>query len=329
MGFHAIVNPASGNGRTRGDWPQILTHLESRLGKISWEWTEGPGNATELTRRALGEGHRHILSVGGDGTHNEILNAFLGPNGNQYPEAVLIPISRGTGGDLARTLGFPRHPEKALQALDLDRIASVDAGWIAYHDPQGHERERAFLNVSSLGIGGEVDLRVNRTTKAFGGFASFLWATLATLAQYKPKRVRFCLDQGSWREEEVILIAVANGQFFGGGMWVAPKARIDDGEFHVIAARSMGLLELLPLLAKLYRGAHLGHPKVEDHRARTLVAESSDEVWLDVDGEPLGTLPAEFRILPRALNVVVGPGFVPAPPSLPSPAGGQGSTTST
>jgi len=307
---HAIVNPAAANGRVRKEWPRLQALLTARMVGLTWEETQGPGHATSLARTALETGATHVLSVGGDGTHSEIVNAFVGPGGALFPQATLVPLSRGTGGDLVKTLGLPKEPDRAVQDLDLERTAMVDVGWLRFRDPQGENRERAFLNVASLGIGGEVDLRVNRTTKALGGFASFLWGTLATLISYRAKRVRFSSDQGPWREEHVILIAIANGQFFGGGMWVAPMARIQDGEFHTITARSMGLLELLPLLAKLYRGAHLGHPKVEDHRVRTLVAESTDEVWLDVDGEPLGTLPAEFRILPGALRVLVGPGFL-------------------
>jgi YegS/Rv2252/BmrU family lipid kinase len=257
----------------------------------------------------LERGVTHVVSVGGDGTHSEIANAFVGPDGALFPQAALVPLSRGTGGDLVRTLGLPRDPHRSVRDLDLERTALIDVGWLRFRDPRGKDAERAFLNVASLGMGGEVDLRVNRTSKALGGFASFLWATLATLVSYRAKRVRFSLNRGPWREEEVILIAVANGQFFGGGMWVAPTARIVDGELAAIAARNMNLLELLPLLAKLYRGAHLGHPKVEDHRIRSLVAESPDEVWLDVDGEPLGTLPVEFRVLPGALRILVGPEF--------------------
>jgi diacylglycerol kinase family enzyme len=132
-----------------------------------------------------------------------------------------------------------------------------------------------------------------------------------TLLTHRAKLVRYAVDGGPWREERIIMIVLANGQYFGGGMWVAPMARPDDAVFEVIVAREMTLLQLLPLLGKLYKGTHLPHPEVEALRARSLVAESPETVWLDVDGEPLGTLPAEFRIRPRALKVVVGPGFRP------------------
>jgi|YNPNPStandDraft_1061719.scaffolds.fasta_scaffold00318_26 diacylglycerol kinase (ATP) len=307
--LHAVVNPASANGRTRKEWPRLLRLMEARLGDVSWDMTAGPGHATELAEKALQSGCTLVLSVGGDGTHQEVANAFLGPQGPRYPQAAMGILSRGTGGDLARSLGIPREPGKAIASLAEGRLASIDAGWIQYRDPAGMGRQRAFLNVASLGIGGEVDLRVNQTSKAMGGFVSFLFATMVTLLAYKGKQVRLSLDGGLWIEQSVILIAVANGQYFGGGMWVAPTARVDDGAFSVVLVKDMRLLELLPQLGKIYRGTHLAHPKVEVFEAGSVAAESRDEVWLDVDGEPLGTLPVKLHILPGALKVLVGPGF--------------------
>lgn len=310
--IHAIVNPASANGRTRKEWPQLLRLMEARLGEITWEMTDGPGHATGLAAKALQSGCTHIVSVGGDGTHQEVANAFLGPHGSLYPEAVMGILSRGTGGDLVKSLGIPKRPAEAIACLAHESVARMDAGWIRYRDPAGIERQRAFLNVASLGIGGEVDLRVNRTSKALGGFISFLWATMVTLMAFQGKHIRLSLDNGPLTEYDVILTAVANGQYFGGGMWVAPTARVDDGAFSIVLVRDMRLLELLPQLGKVYRGTHLTHPKVELFQAKRVVAQSHDEVWLDVDGEPLGTLPAELHMLPRAIKVIVGPGFQPS-----------------
>jgi YegS/Rv2252/BmrU family lipid kinase len=306
---HAIVNPASGNGRTRREWPRLLELLQARLGPVSWEWTEGPGHATRLALQALLKGCDRIWSVGGDGTHHEVANAFVGPNGPLFPHAVLAPLSRGTGSDLAKSLCIPKEPEAALDALARGLVASLDVGWIRYQDPKGEEHGEAFLNITSMGIGGEVDIRVNRSSKVLGGFISFLWATLATLLTYQAKTVRFSVDGGAWREEKIMIVAVANGQYFGGGMWIAPPARPDDGAFEVVLVREMGRLALVGQLGRLYKGTHLSHPKVEAFQARGLMADSRDLVWLDVDGEPLGSLPVEFRILPGALRVVVGPGF--------------------
>jgi diacylglycerol kinase (ATP) len=310
--IYAIVNPHAGNGRTRRRWPRLHGLLQNHFGKMPWEWTRGRGHASTLARSALERGCERILSVGGDGTHQEVANAFLSLSGTAYPHAVLLPLSCGTGSDLRKSLLLPREPEAAVTVLAQDRVAAMDVGWLTYLDIQGHDKQRCFLNITSLGMGGEVDLRVNRSTKALGGFVSFLWGTLATLFTYRSKTVRFRLDDGPWREEKIILMAVANGQYFGGGMWMAPTARLDNGTFDVILVKDMNRLELISQLGRLYRGTHLTHPKVDVYQTRTLVAKSTEDVWLDVDGEPLGTLPAEFRLIPRALKILVGPGFLHA-----------------
>jgi YegS/Rv2252/BmrU family lipid kinase len=305
----AVVNPEAGNGRTRKAWKQLQGPLEERLGKIDWRQTERPGHGTELALRALDGGYEFIVSVGGDGTHHEVTNAFVGTAGSQYPHAVFAPLSMGTGSDLAKTLRIPRNPESAIEIIARKRVVAFDAGMVRYWDLGGQNRERAFINIASFGISGQVDIRVNRTSKALGGFFSFLWASLATLLTYRAQPLRYSLDGGPWQECRSVLAVAANGQYFGGGMWVAPSADPSDGLFYILVAREMSLVSLLILFAKLYRGTHIGHSKVEIYQARSLKAESSDQVWLDVDGEPLGTLPCSFEIVPKALNVVVGPEF--------------------
>jgi YegS/Rv2252/BmrU family lipid kinase len=251
----AIVNPQAGSGRTQKAWPRVLGLLKTKFEEIDWAWTRAPGHATDLARDALDKGYQCILSVGGDGTHNEIANAFLCPTGSAHPQAVLAPLSMGTGSDLRRSLGIPKDVQSAVSVLAQGRVAAIDVGWLTFISPKGQEQQRYFLNITSLGIGGEVDLRVNLTTKALGGFFAFLWGTLSTLCTYHSKRIRFALDGGPWRKEKIILIAVANGQYFGGGMWMAPQAALDDGAFDVIVVKNMNRLELIATRKNLFRHA--------------------------------------------------------------------------
>ena len=305
----AVVNPASGNGRTRKEWPSLITKVEAHLGEFTWEWTEGPGHATVMAKQALQSGYTIVLSVGGDGTHQETANAFFNEQGCVQPEASLAILPRGTGSDFGKTLDIPKNPEKALSNLARRQTALIDGGRLRYRAPDGTPLERGFVNLASFGISGEVDVRVNRTSKALGGFLSFLWAALGALMSKKADSIRFSIDGGPWREAKTVLVVAANGQYFGGGMWVSPKAKPDDGLLDGLIAHDMSRSSLLLLLAKLYRGRHLPHPKLETFRAKTLIAESPGRVLLDVDGEPLGTLPIELKLVPKAINVFVGPGF--------------------
>jgi diacylglycerol kinase family enzyme len=149
-----------------------------------------------------------------------------------------------------------------------------------------------------------VDDRVNRTTKIFGGFISFIWATLVSVLLYNRKRIRVTLDNGLEQVVTVLNVAVANGQYHGGGMWVAPEARVDDGKFNVTIIGDFSLPEVLWHLPKLYNGKLMALDKVSSFTATKVEASSEDRVLLDVDGEQPGQLPATIEILPGALNLI-------------------------
>ena len=307
--IYAIVNPKSGNGRTKKTWPKAYPLLRKHFGDIPWEWTHEPGEATKLAGDALRQGNDIILSVGGDGTHHEAANAFFGPKGPLYPKAALATLPMGTGSDLGKTLDIPNKTAAAVEAIAERRTALIDAGWLHYRDNEGNDREKGFVNVFSFGMSGDVDRRLHRSSKVFGGFLSFLWASVLTILSYRSKAVRYSIDGEPWVEEDVLLIAAANGGYFGGGMWVAPMAKPDDGVLNVVVVRKLSLLRQLRDIFKLYSGAHLSLPEVDVYPARSLRAESPEKVLIDVDGEPLGRLPFELNIVPGALNVIVGSDF--------------------
>jgi diacylglycerol kinase family enzyme len=171
------------------------------------------------------------------------------------------------------------------------------------HDFAGRPMIRYFINIASFGISGKTDARVNRTTKVFGGFVSFAWAALATMVGYQNQRVRLVLDdERDLGERTIFLVSVANGQYFGGGMHAAPMADPYDGIFDVVIMGDVRGVERFAQMPKIYKAAHLNHPKIEVHRARKVAATSAETVLLDVDGEAPGQLPTTFTMLPGALN---------------------------
>ncbi|MFC1888360.1 diacylglycerol/lipid kinase family protein [Thermodesulfobacteriota bacterium] len=301
----AIVNPNSANGSTRNDWPSIKGKIEGAVGGFEHRFTEGPMDAMRVTREALMSGYKTIISVGGDGTNNEIVNGFFDGDEPIGREAALGVISRGTGSDLIKTLGIPKDLDKAVSIIAEGRVKPIDVGRMTFLDHQGNERIRYFINITSFGMGGAVDERVNRTTKVFGGFVSFFWATLMTFITYRNQRVRFQVDDMETHETPIVNIAVANGKFFGGGMMVAPEAVMDDGLFDIIVLGDMGPIESLLNGPKIYKGTHVNHPKVETMRGRKVTATSDERVLLDVDGEQPGMLPATFEIVTGAVQAIV------------------------
>lgn len=306
--FHAkfIVNPVSANGSTGRIWDRLREILRNELSDVDFAFTAAADHATELARQALYNGYEMIVAVGGDGTVNEVVNGFFDAGAPINPDAVLGVLPRGTGCDFVKTLGIAKDASAASRTLRGHKVKRCDLGHFTCSDDRGNTIDRYFVNIADFGIGGETVRRVNRTTKAFGGFASFLYGAVGTLLTYRSKKVKVQIDESYVNELLINNIVVANGQYFGGGMWVAPNAKIDDGLFDILIVKHMSRLQSLSNIPKLYKGTHVHHPNVEYVRGKTIVAESSEVVLLDVEGEQIGRLPARFDIIPSSINVKVG-----------------------
>lgn len=312
MRTFVVVNPASANGRTGRRWPELAQRLRAKLGDVEHAFTERPRHGADLARAALESGARRIVSVGGDGTHNEVVNGFFGADGEPIDrDAELAVVPTGTGGDFRRTLGMPND---ALAAIDLvgDESRRVDAGRMTYVAHSGAEEAAYFVNIASFGVAGLVDKIVNTSSKALGGKASFLLGVAKAALRYRNQPVTLRLDDGEPFTRTLYNGVVANARYFGGGMKVAPDAEMNDGLFDVVVMGDLGTVELARGLPKLYRGDHvkMGNPRIEVHRARVVHAEPAEgglEVLIDMDGEQPGRLPARFEIVAGALRVCVGP----------------------
>ncbi len=301
----AIVNPHSSNGRTGGLWPEVQPQLAAQLGTFDVKMTTHPGEATELTRDCLATGYDLILSVGGDGTHHEVVNGFFDGTTPIAPHAALAVVTSGTGGDFRKTLGLGPGPIAAMETLRGDFVRPVDVGRFSYVDHTGVTRTAHFLNILSFGIGGLVDHFVNNTTKALGGRVSFFMGTLRAMLKFSPQRVRISLDGGEAFERSIHMVALANGRYFGGGMFVAPNAQLDDGLLDCVVMKDLTTPKFVGMSRHIYAGTHLTHPNVEVYRARLIEAwpVGGDPVLLDVDGEPKGALPIRIEVLHHALNL--------------------------
>ena len=302
----AIVNPASANGKTGREWQKIESTLERVLGhKFETCFTEGQNHATEIARESLTKGTEIVIVVGGDGTVNEVVNGFMGEKGPLRTGAALAYIPRGTGCDFVKTVSIPRELDKAMDLIDCSQDRLIDLGKLKYRDHNGRPSLRYFHNITSFGLGGEVDERVNRSSKACGGFISFIWATLISILTYDKKRIHLKIDNGLEQRVTSWNVVAANGQYHGGGMWVAPDATVDDGLFHVIVIGDLSLPEVFWNLPKLYTGKILQVKKVSGFEAKRVEAYSDQRVLLDVDGEQLGQLPVVIEMVPGALPLIM------------------------
>jgi len=298
-----VLNPAAAGGRVGRHADAVAAALRDAGIRFELVRTERAGHAASLVPIALQDGFEQILAVGGDGTLNEVLNGMYAGKQPRNPDAVLATLPFGTGTDFRRSLELPRGLH-AIERILHGRPRAIDVGCVTHGLTEGGEAVRYFLNVADFGVGGEVVRRVNATTKLFGGFASFLYGVVSTLLTYQNPRMRLEIDgeQFAGRISNVIL---ANGRFYGGGMHVAPEARLDSGGFEIYVIGDVGTFEAIVNLPKLYRGHLLKRAdKVQYLFATQVVARSDETVLLNLDGEQPGRLPATFEILPRSLQVI-------------------------
>ncbi len=304
-----IVNPRSQNGSLGTRWPSLSQLVRRHLGSFEEAFTTGPMDATRITREAIRDGVDVVVAIGGDGTINEVANGFFENGEAIRPEAAMGILPFGTGGDFRKTIAIPKDIEKAAQILARFQTKRIDLGRLDYTSREGGSEHRIFINIASFGMSGEIDEEVNSSSKRLGGRLTFMLATAKVGMRYKGKRVRVVFDgnEDTCLETNISTIAIANGQYFGGGMRVAPNASIDDGSFSVVAIGEMGPLESMWKGRHLYSGSHLNLENVSERRAKAVYAESVDgqDVVLDIDGEVPGVLPATFTIMPGALSLVV------------------------
>ncbi len=294
-----VVNPASANGSTRRRWPEIA-HRAAELGLTGESLlSERPGHAGELARRAAEGGARLVVAVGGDGTVNEVVNGLLAVDGD-CPELAVIP--RGTGTDFVRHFGIPTKLEGAVEVALSGGTRPIDAGRIRYRSWSGENVTTHFVNSASAGMSGAVAQRANASSKALGGKASFLYATLAVFARWHASEMEVEVD-AERRSGLMYDAIVANCRYLGGGMAMTPDAVPDDGLLDVLLIGDITRRDLALTLPKVYRGTHLPHPKAEALRGSRVAVRSDTPLPVELDGEQPGTTPATFEVLPRALRL--------------------------
>src|ERR687892_779248 len=169
----------------------------------------------------------------------------------------------------------------------------IDAGRVEYRAWDGSEGSGWFVNAASAGMSGAVARRANASSKALGGKASFLWATLAVFAGWHNTDVTVDVD-GERRDGRMLDVIVSNTAYLGGGMKMCPEAKPDDGLFDVLLIGDISKRDLALTLPKVYRGTHLPHAKAEALRGRTVTVEASVPLPVELDGEQPGTTPARF-----------------------------------
>ena len=294
-----IVNPASDGGRTGGVVPALVHEAGTRGIEAVVRRTEGPGHATELAREAAADGEPLLVSVGGDGTLNEIVNGL--PLDDDAP--LLGVVERGTGADFVRTHGIPKDAARAVALLAQGRERRVDLGQATFAGPAGTTTRR-FANHASCGLTGDVARRANAGDKRLPGTVAFMIATVRAFWAWRNVELTVTID-GVRRDLVGNSVVCGVGRYFGGGIKIAPHAEPDDGLLETVVIGDVGRADLVRNAHRLYLGTIERHPLVDAGRGRSVRVESATALPIELDGEQPGTTPVEFSILAGAVRLVV------------------------
>lgn len=297
-----IVNPRSGRGSVRRCLPEFLGALEGQDLDYDVVETSRRGHAIEAARTALAEGIRFLVAVGGDGTVHEVVNGMVTRDGPVAEDAVLGVFAAGSGCDFIRTFGMDRKAEVVAKHFATDQVLPIDVGHIRYTDADGNPAERLFANIAEVGYGAEA-VRLAERFPRWIGRLRYLFAAWGAIRRVNQQDAVVHLGQTEV-PADVVNLVVANCQFFGGGMKVAPRALPDDGRFtvQVFGGRRSDVFMLTP---KIYRGEHMPHPNISEYHGPSVRFAPPEPMRLEADGEVLGVTPAEFTIVPRALRLKI------------------------
>lgn len=312
-----IVNPRAGRGAVERGWPEVRRVLDE--GGLSYEVTvtERTGHATEAAREALAAGRRFVVAVGGDGTVHEVVNGMMGEAGPADPGAVLGVVPAGSGCDFVKTFGLPADPAGAAAHLLGDGVwGKIDVARLTCRDRGGAPASRWFVNIAESGLGAEVVAIAAKMPRWLGGRV-YRIASARALMRHRPRAVRITMHGRKARGARVTapledlslevtasMVVVANCQFYGGGMRVAPRAVPGDGLLDVLVFTGPKS-DAIRTAPKMFKGEHVPSRNIAEYLVRRLELDADEPVLIEADGEVVGKTPATVEVYPEALALKV------------------------
>jgi YegS/Rv2252/BmrU family lipid kinase len=281
-----IVNPSAGGGRAARLLPGVEAALRGHGIAFRVERTTSMEHARELARSARDAGEI-AAAMGGDGITGAVAGELQGTDG------VLALLPGGRGNDFARKLGIGSDPVAACAHIAAGRERRVDVG---------EAGGRVYIGILSAGLDSDVQVIANATRLRLGTLV-YLYGTLRALWSWRPADWDVTID-GERRTFTGYSVAVANSGVFGGGMWLAPDAELDDGLLDVVLIEDRPKRNCLLNLAKLFKGTHVGDPGVHILQGRHVTFAADRPFAAYADGDPIVDLPADVRVLPGALRVL-------------------------
>ncbi|HET7444888.1 MAG TPA: diacylglycerol kinase family protein [Solirubrobacterales bacterium] len=287
MPLALLVNPSSAGGKTLKLLPRVEAVFDAQRVDFRVQRTKGLEHGAEHALRAIDAGEVPVV-MSGDGLVGAVGGAMAGA------EVPLGIIPGGRGNDLCRVLGIPDEPEAAAEVVLAGHSRRIDVG-----DANG----KRFLGIVSVGFDSEASRRANEA-RFLPGNLVYVYAAFATLLRWKPAGFTIRIDDERTRISGYS-VSVANSKAYGGGMFIAPDAELDDGQFDIVAVGDAGKLRFVANLPKVFKGTHIEEEQVKVLRASHLELSASKPFPVYADGEHLTELPTTLKVLPHALDVLV------------------------
>jgi YegS/Rv2252/BmrU family lipid kinase len=304
-----IVNPKAGRGHGLRDWPVISNRLNFSGVDFTCVFTEKKFHAVELTVKAVNDGFRKIVVVGGDGTVNEVVNGLFIQKQAPAHEVTLSVIPVGTGNDWVRMLGIPRTYSDAVHSICREQTILQDVVKITFEEARV-KQTRYMANVSGIGFDAMANRSFNRLKEAGRtGTWLYLSSVLLTLFRYRSKHFVAKVDGKDFFDGRLFSGAIGVGKYNGGGMLQMPAAVVDDGLMDVTLIRKMNLYRFFTNVQRLYNGTIYNFYKVKATQGKNVFITSYPQSPIEIDGEACGYSPFTFELVPKSIRVVVGEKF--------------------
>jgi YegS/Rv2252/BmrU family lipid kinase len=304
-----VVNPKASIGKCGKDWPDIQNIMLKKGIAFDAFLTEYPRHAIEIARNNITEkGYKKIISIGGDGTNNEVINGIFTQNRFPTKEITMGVIPVGTGNDWRRTFDFPIDYQINANIIKNGFTILHDIGKVTYYN-DGNPQERYFLNAAGTGLNEMVCNRTNQLkSQGKGGAVRYMLSTANCLFQFKCVHIKLEIDGQEVFDDEILSLSVGNGKFNGGGMMMMPFAIPNDGLFDITVVKKVGMLKFASNISNIYDGTFIDKlSEVSTYRGKKIRVTSipAHQLLLETEGETLTNSPFDFEIIPKAINMVV------------------------
>ena len=275
---------------------QSLREKLARLSPNEIKITAEPGEAQRFARDAALLDCDLIVSAGGDGTLNEVVNGVA--EQNSATRLAILPL--GTGNDFARSIGLPANIDECIELIAQGQTKAIDLVRVT------SDQVRYFVNVSTGGFSGLVDEKLTPEIKKTWGPLAYLRGAAAALPELRAYKTKIVFDETDEMEIALHNIIIGNGRYVAGGIPVTPEALVNDGLVDVVLIPEKPKTELAVLVAQILLGKHLSSEAIVYRRTAKVAVTSKPGMWFNVDGELVGNEPASFEVLPGAIQFIVG-----------------------